>query len=295
MKIGCGIVTCNRPDMLKVAYESLWEWEPYYPDEYDNPLHYTVCDELVIVNDGDELPVIPYSDPDDQTFNLPQDLKRYFNIHYIKNETNIGVGKSKNKALQHLLDKGCDYIFIMEDDMVIKNKDIFEAYIDASKITGIQHFMFGYHGPANKGGISGGKPLPKSIIDYGKLKIALNQHCVGAFCFYTKESLEMTGLYDENYLNAFEHVDHSYELAKNGYSTPYWNWADLANSCDYIEEQECSEKSSSIRPRQDWIDNIQKASKYFYEKHGYTPVGVPETSREDVIKFLKNAKGNSQS
>ena len=81
-------------------------------------------------------------------------------------------------ALKHLLEKDCDYIILVEDDMLFKD-NIFKEYIKAHKATGIQHFMFAYHGPANKAGVSGGKPVPRKIIDYGKVKIALNQHCVG--------------------------------------------------------------------------------------------------------------------
>lgn len=150
--------------------------------------------------------------------------------------------------------------------------------------------MFAYHGPANKGGLSGGRPLPRKIIDYGEIKISLNQHCVGAFCFYTRKCLEDVGLNDENYTNAFEHVDHSYALAKKGYSTPYWWWSDLANSLDYINEQACSEVSSSIKPRNDWSSNIQKSAEYFYRKHKVSPVHIEDSPIEKVISILKNLK-----
>ena len=45
-----------------------------------------------------------------------------------------------------------------------------------------------------KAGISYGKPVPRKVIDYGDRKIALNQHCVGAVCFYTRKCLEDIGL-----------------------------------------------------------------------------------------------------
>jgi hypothetical protein len=196
--------------------------------------------------------------------------------------------------MKHLLDKGCDYIFIIEDDMVILDDAVFDKYIEASKITGIQHLMFAYHGPANKGNVSGGKPMPRKIIDYGKLQIALNQHCVGSFCFYTRRSLEDVGLMDEEFnKNNFEHVEHSYRLAKAGYSTPYWWWADLANSTDYIQEQACSEVSSSIRRGDDWLDKIKWSAKLFEKKHGYMPAwnnAVPDHSFKDIIIFLKSKK-----
>ena len=196
------------------------------------------------------------------------------------------LGKAKNRALKNLLDKGCDYIILVEDDMKFKG-NLFAEYIKAYKETGIHHFMFGYHGPANKAGISGGKPVPRKIINYKDVNIALNRDCVGAVTFFTRESLDKVGLYDENYTNAFEHVDHSYMLAEQGFSTPYWWWSDIANSLDFVEEQKCSEESSTIRPRSDWQLNIQKASQHFVKKHGISPVLVPDTSINDVIKFIK--------
>ena len=166
----------------------------------------------------------------------------------------------------------------------------FQAYIDAHKITGIHHMMFAYHGPANKGMVSGGPPRPRKVIDYYKFKIALNENCVGAVCFYTRNCLEKVGLFDESYTNAFEHVDHSYMLAKKGYSTPYWWWSDLADSLDYVEEQACSEDNSAIRPRSDWQSNIQKSARHFVNKHGISPVSVSDTPVADIILTLKKIK-----
>jgi hypothetical protein len=97
-------------------------------------------------------------------------------------------------------------------------------------------------------------------------------------------------LIDEAYINAFDHVDHDYRLAKAGYSCPYWNWADLANSTDYLEEIECSENSSTIRPNKDWAENIQQGAEYFLKKHGVLPAwqnAVPDTDFKDLKKILK--------
>tara|TARA_A100001515_G_scaffold140251_1_gene135741 strand:+ start:3985 stop:4770 length:786 start_codon:yes stop_codon:yes gene_type:complete len=258
-KIGIGIITCNRTDFLQTCIDSINK------DWYD---------EFVIVNDG-EMPVKNNS----------------FNI--INNPKNLGVCKSKNIALKYLLDNSCDHIFLVEDDMKFTG-NIFKEYIEASKTTGIQHFMFGYHGPANKGGISGGKPQPRKIIDYGKIKIALNQHCVGAVCYYTRKSLEDTGIFDEQFdKNNFEHVEHSYRLAKDGYSTPYWWWADIANSLDFVQEQACSEDNSAIRRGDDWQQSIIDSAYIFKSKHGVMPAWndcVPDTSVKDVVEILRKFK-----
>jgi hypothetical protein len=102
--------------------------------------------------------------------------------------------------------------------------------------------------------------------------------------------LNKVGIFDEQFTNAFDHVDHDYRIAKAGFSPPYWNWPDLANSMDYLEEIECSETSSSIRPRSDWRENIEKGAVYFKQKHGHLPAWqgcVPDTSEDEVKKILK--------
>ena len=262
-KIGVGIITCNRPKFFLKCFKSM-------PPNV----------EIVVVNDGADF----------------EDIKKLHSIRkfeYIHNKQNLGVGKTKNKAFKYLLEQNCDHIFIIEEDIVIKDPTVFDKYIEARNVTGIQHFNFGYHGPANKNNISGGKPCPRFVVDYGNIKVAINPASVGAFCYYTREVLEKVGLIDEEFLNAFDHVDHDYRIHRAGYSTPYWNWPDLANSMDYLDEIECSEKSSTIRPRKDWQENFTKGAECFKKKHGYMPAWqgcVPDTTKEDVIKFLRSIK-----
>jgi GT2 family glycosyltransferase len=259
-KIGVGIVTCNRPSFFLKCFNSI-----------------PVDIELVVVNDGAD-------------FSDIKKLKEKRDFTYIHNKANLGVGKSKNILFKQLLSKNCDHIFLIEDDIIVKDKNVFNEYIKARNLTGIQHFNFGYHGPANKNGVSGGPPKPRFIVDYGNVKIAINHHSVGAFCYYTKDVLEKIGLIDEEYTNAFEHVDHDYRIAKAGYTTPYWNFADIANSIDFLDEIECSEKSSSIRPRGDWSENIKKGYFIFKKKHNYFPAfqdGVPDTEEQGVKNIMK--------
>jgi len=254
-----GIITCNRSKFFKQCYESVKNIKN--------------LDFLAVVNDGEE------------------DIDVDENVFYVKNKKNIGVGKSKNILFKKAIEVGADHIFIMEDDIIVKNAEVLNEYIRAKNVTGIQHFCFAYHGPANKNGISGGKPAPKFIIDYGDIKVSINTHSVGAFCYYSKEVLDKVGIIDEKFVNAFEHVEHSYRIAKDGYTTPYWNWSDLANSTDYLDEIECSEKSSTIRPRKDWQKNIENAALYFKEKHGVLPAWqncVPNTSEADVKNIMKD-------
>ena len=289
--VGLGIVTCNREDFLKKVLDSI-------------PRH--KIDYIVLINDGDSADFKDKSDHGPRRFVYS---KNGLCGNYFYTGGNRGVGFAKNWAFTELLktghsqelqnwpgDKqGVDHMFIMEDDIIIKDENVFEKYIEVSKKTGLKHLMYGYHGPANK---RNGKPSPRKIVDYGDgVSIALNRHCVGAFTYYHRSCFEKVGLFDNRYINAFEHVDHSYMLAKEKMSTPYWWWADVANSYDYLDELACSEDNSTIRCRPDWVENIQNSIKVFESKHFYKPAydnPVPDIDFNIVTEILKDIKQNGK-
>ena len=258
MKIGLGIVTYNRKDFFLQALNSV-------PTD--------IVDEIVVVNDG-----------------TPYDIGLDEKIKLIQHEKNTGVGIAKNDALKHLYEVGCDYIFLMEDDIIIKDPTVFEQYIKLHKASNIHHFNFGYHGPANK--TPDKKPNPKLAVNYKEadIKLVMNQHCVGAFSFYTRECIDKCGYIDEKFINAWEHVEHTYRIIKAGMTTPFWWFADLANSYDYLDELACSEDSSTIRDNPNWKENIIKGNQYFYSKHGCIAVQIPDVGQMEVIKYVKEQK-----
>ena len=273
-KIGVGIITCNRNDFLKGLLASL-------PNE--------VIDELVVVNDGKA----------ENQIEVPG--------KWLQNEVNLGVGKSKNKAMKHLYDASCDYIFIIEDDMIIKDKTVFDRYIKASKASGIQHFNYGPGSPFNrKQQIKDfdlhnrhlldqhTEPTPKLIIEYDNdVKIALFEHTVAMFSFFTRKVIETVGYIDEAYYNAWEHVDHTYCIIKAGYHPPFWWFADIANSEQYLTEAPGAIDNSSIANKSDqWLKNVTKGREVYLKKHGHYPNMPPSNSKEQVIQSLKDIKKN---
>ena len=103
---------------------------------------------------------------------------------------------------------------------------------------------------------------------------------------------------DEVFKNAWEHVEHSYQIVKAGLLPGYWWWPDVANSYEYLDELACSEENSVIRwkdekkkiPKQDWQENIQKGASHFYSKHGNSPIDVPDQSIDMIQSKLKLIK-----
>lgn len=55
---------------------------------------------------------------------------------------NYGISYSTNKGIIELLNKGCDYIFCCDDDVIFKKNDIFDEYIKASIEYNITHLSY---------------------------------------------------------------------------------------------------------------------------------------------------------
>lgn len=275
-KIGVGVISCGRKEMFSNLFESLLP-----------------CKEKI-----DHLTIVEDTKKDNPNFDnyiieVTQDRwKEDGSLFRITTDVNLGVAKAKNHALQHLLDMGCDHIFLIEDDMLIKDPNIFDAYINASKKSGIQHFNFSQHGFANKIRNNIGEiiPNPKITIKYGETGISFYQHCVGSFSYYSRKCLDDVGLMDEQYYNACEHVDHTYEIIKNGYHPPFWWFADIENSWKYIGDDGWSIETSSICSSSTFKENVEQADKVFVKKHGHLPVQTPSTEMSEFAKSLKEIK-----
>ena len=277
-KIGVGIVTYNRLNYLKGLIDSLVPCKNY-------------IQELVVINDGGETP----------EWTLP------FGV-WINNEKNSGVAKSKNNALKYLLKQNCDYFFLIEDDMIIKDPTVFQQYIEAYKVSGIQHFNYGPGSPFNRKQTIQNfdlhnrhlldektEPNPKLIVDYKTCKIALYEHTVAMFSFFTKNILTKTGFVPEDYPNCWEHVDHTYQIIKAGYHPPFWWFADVANSHDLLEEAPGAIENSAIaKDKTEWNNRVLKGREIYKQKHGHYPNQPPQYTQEQVVKILKQIKSNRE-
>jgi GT2 family glycosyltransferase len=273
-KIGVGIVTCGREKMFRKLFESLLPCK----DQIDY---------LYIVEDTKK----EREYYENYSSKLIKNWKGK-HITVFPSSVNLGVAKAKNCALTHLLDMGCEHIFLIEDDMIIQDVSVFQKYISASKKSGIQHFNFSQHGFANKIRDDVGNiiPNPKITVKYGDIGISFYQHCVGSFSYYSNKCLNDAGLMDEQYYNACEHVDHTYEIIKKGYHPPFWWFADIENSWEYIGDDGWSMETSSICSSPDFVENVKNSDDVFVKKHGYLPLQIPLINQNEIGKYLKEIK-----
>lgn len=270
--IGLGMVTYNAEERIKQSAFTVPKW----------------IKNFVIVNDG-----TPY----------PEDIYPE-HAHIIQHETNKSVGAAKTTAINYLMEQGCEHIFIMEDDILIKDENVFKEYIKHSLISGIKHLNFGLHGPANKVGSQGfqnledrkdldGRPNPRMIVPYDNgdnsnegVKIALYPNCVGAFSYYYRPVLEDIGGFDPAFKNAWEHVEHTYQAIKKGYHPAFWYFADIDKSWEYLTDIPNSIEESTIARTPTWNENFRKGTSWYKKKHGVTPTETPLAPPEMVKQQL---------
>ena len=280
--IGIGIITCNRPDYFNQCIKSI---------DLDK------IQKIVVVNDGSD---------------LNDDFKKFFTenkIEYILNEKNLGVSKTKNKALKYLLDKDCEHIFILEDDCIIADNQIWEKYINAYNITGIPHFNYGPGSPWNRkqenpniiGDLSKRhlakqttEPNPKLVVEYKEgISISLYEHIVAMFTYFNKYILDEVGLLDETFYNAWEHVEHTYRIIKKGKYTPFWWFADISGSENYIKEAENEKANTSLASNEEkFMKQVQEGLKHFYFLHNTVPSQIQPETQKNVINIIKKIYDN---
>ncbi len=172
------------------------------------------------------------------------------------NDKNSGVARTKNRALNYMMNTDCEHLFIMEDDILMKNNKTCIHYIAYGMLKKIKHLNFGKHGEHNNNGMH----FYNGVFCYPNI--------VGAFSYYHKDTIKKIGYFDENFLNAFEHVEHTYRAGLYGFTTPFWHFSDLPNSTDLLQEIPNSINNSVIRPRNDWQLNIKNAKEYWIKKYG---------------------------
>lgn len=252
-KIGVGIITFNRPEYYKKVYNSIPK---------------NKIDFLVVVNDGENV----YVDPKDANT-------------VIYNKKQLGVSVSKNKALKELIDLGCEHLFLIEDDILIKNSNVFEEYIKAANSTGIHHLCYEK--------IAGNEKTLKYVHEQPDgVKIGFYHNPQGAFMYINANLIKKLGYFDENYINAFEHIDFAYNLVQKKTAPPFWYFPDLYNSDEYLTDIEGSSENSSITNKEKYQENWQISAEHFKKKWKHFTSDIKDAGIKNLLLSLITLQNN---
>jgi hypothetical protein len=252
-KIFVSILTYNRPDYYKQVISSI-------------PRH--KIDFLHTVNDGERF-YVNSNDVDSVCYNQEQ----------------LGIAKSKNKALQFALDNGYEHIFLIEDDVLIKDENVFDVYIKHANTFGIHHLNFLK--------IAGNEKTIKYIHEAPNgCALGFYHNPQGAFQYYNASIIKKLGFFDENFKNAFEHVSHEYTLSLAKVVPPFWMFPDVLDSEKYLTTIEGSDENSTITNVGKYKENVQQSAEYFVKKHGLFTTQIHQPSINELKKTLMHLESN---
>lgn len=254
-KIGIGILTYNRENTFRQLFDSVSSND--------------TVDFVAVVKNKD----IDYHEND------PKFLCISNNQYYENVPGNPGIGFCKNILMRKLLDNNCQHIFIIEDDINIKNPDVFRKYIETAKNFKLEHLNFcrAFDSITQK------YLYPFVTITGLANNLQLFTRLCGDFQYFTANALHTVGLFDERYVNALEHAEHTYRLSKANLYTPFNAFADIENSNEYIEDLGIN---TSINKDDSYNNSLYGYIELFKQTHGLYLKDVPKQNIDTIKQYF---------
>lgn len=260
--IGVGIVTCNRKDSFKRLFDKVYA---------NKCIDYIVVVKNKVFDYGEYDPAIIIKNNDKTT------------SYFVKED--LGIGYCKNICLKHLIKKQCQHIFLIEDDINIKNDDVFQYYIDTAKAYNLSHLNFCMAWDS----ITKRFLTPSyTLCNKNGIKLNIFNRLCGDFEYFTYDALLQVGLFDaKHYINALEHAEHTYRLSLAELTTPFNTFADVYASNEYIEDTgiqssiHYDEQSKAL-----YKQRVQYAGKFFAYTYGRSIGQLHVPTPQEVQQFL---------
>lgn len=254
MTKGLVITTFNSEDYFKELYHTI----PF------NNLDY-----IVIVNGGDEY------------------KNKYDNVYWIQHQVRKYPSVARNDGLKYLLENDCDHNFILEDDMIIKNNDIFDHYIHLSEISKIEYFCFCSNawdsGPV-------GNRTPKLKVQYNdKDIISFYRNMCNEFTYRSKRIIKEVGFYNESYRYIFD-IENVFRISKHINGSPFWYFPDSAESDSYIMNNPNAVTRINAGGERDRL--VGEEFLKFEQENGLPVNKISELSQQEVIDKLIKLKNH---
>jgi glycosyltransferase involved in cell wall biosynthesis len=167
MRIGIGITTRNRPDMLRVSVVHQLAFKPAEA-------------EFVVVEDCSDKP-------------YGKALSEQLGAQYILNGCRQGISKSKNLCIKAL--DGCDWVFLFDDDCFPRHAGWSYAFIRAAEINDVHHLMY----LEEHGIVTPYRPVGTGLVAF--------YQCQGCMLLFSRKALDVLGGYDSRFWHyGFEHA-----------------------------------------------------------------------------------------
>jgi len=162
--------------------------------------------------------------------------ERYPGMEIIENGENLGFAEGNNVGIQRAMEKGTDYVLLLNNDTVVDPEFLGELVKVAEGderigIVGPMIYYYDYGGRKDVIWFAGGKILRRIGQPFhdGLHKIDKGQHdkmkdvgfITGCALLVKKEVIDKIGLLDVDYFAYFEDLDYNIKASKAGYSIVY--------------------------------------------------------------------------
>ncbi len=245
--------------------------EKWFDELYQTlPLH--VVQDIIVVNGGKEY------------------KKKYSGVTWLQHKENLGAAQSRIDGIKFLQNKNIQHIFVIEDDMLIKNENIFEAYINASIETGLKYFCF----CSNASGTGApGSRTPGEIVEYKNTKIAFYREMNNEFTYHHVDIFKKLGYYNTSYRHLWD-VEFVYRvLTSEEFGCGFRYFPDIVNSDMYIKNHPESINNSRTNKNNSRDKELPEYLLKFQNEHGYHVGQVPILDKQaftNKLKYLYKAK-----
>jgi len=258
MAKGLSIITCNREDYFKKIIESV----PF--DKFDK---------VYVVDASDE-----------ESAYAEKYKSKGFEV--IQKGRKV-VGVAKNMGIEAMIEQDIEHMFLMEDDVIIKNPDVAEKYIETANATGIWGTLaHNTHGDGNFD--HDGNAIIKNTVKYDNgLGLDFYLNSVQPWTYIHRNIIRHVGLFDEKYVNAIEHLDHYklQEIKKLG--SFYWWFPSPLNCQEDMVDVDEKHDGSIIRRDEKWEEHLKEGVKLFHSKYKASPFNIPEATEDQMLDRLE--------
>lgn len=193
---------------------------------------------------------------------------------------NHGIGFNKKSIMDFARKEKYEHLYLIEDDVMIKDVNVFHYCQSFSSVSGLCHFNWNSPTEALKS--------PKFSINYdskGENVASVNHNCSGCFQYFNKQGLDSCDI-DLAYLNAWEHVDLEMQLCFQGLIPAFWNFVSPNNLGDMLEMQDTGNRST-ITGKDNYESNVANGAEYFIKKWGCFVTDIKSPTTEIVAYQLK--------
>lgn len=205
---------------------------------------------------------------------------------YLEAIENKGVGYTKSRIIEEFKISDKDHLFIIEDDVLVKDIGVFDYFIKFSECVGIKHINWNNCTPELKS--------PRFAVQYDaadEMTAIINRDCSGAFQYFHKDIINHFSI-DLEYKNAWEHVDIELQLCIKGYNPPFWAFITPKHVDKYLAMQDPG-NGSTITQEPQYKEFLYKGYEYFQKKWGFHVKQIPIVSDQMVIEYLVDRRKKS--